>query len=384
MATKTEWRDRANGFFALSSMKLRNVTQTAGIFVGDVAKEAGTSVAEVAEMAAEVAERAGLAMRSRWSFLQQQPWQHNVPKKHSSDDTMQERLKSAATSTTVVLKRSLLETKEKVAVGRTRVEQVAKRAAQRSRIMLERWQKDQNGANVFGVPIETLVQRQKSSRAVPQIVINCTDYLLASGLTTEHIFKSNGDQHMVQNLRYCFEEDWNTRIPEGISPLDVAALLKRYLQMLPEPLLTFSVYNEVKEARGNSLQLADVVRTIPYAHYSTLECLTSLLLGVSQKSAINKMDAHNLAFELAPYLLWKQNAGPHAEGGQLPFAHDGRLPNGSRAQDSAIRGVDSIIPLDDEPTMADFAIIEAVQCLIEQQKAIFADPMEALWCEVGE
>lgn len=104
-------------------MKLRNVTQTAGIFVGDVAKDAGTGVAEVAEMAAEVAERAGIAMRSRWSILQQNR-QHNAQKSHSPDDTVQERLKSAAASTSVILKRSLLETKEKVAVGRTRVEQV--------------------------------------------------------------------------------------------------------------------------------------------------------------------------------------------------------------------------------------------------------------------
>lgn len=382
MATKTEWRDRASGFFALSSMKLRNVTQTAGIFVGDVAKDAGTGVAEVAEMAAEVAERAGIAMRSRWSILQQNR-QHNAQKSHSPDDTVQERLKSAAASTSVILKRSLLETKEKVAVGRTRVEQVAKRAAQRSRLILERWQKGQSGTNVFGVPLEVLVQRQRSSRAVPQLVINCVDYLAASGLNVENIFKSNGDQQVVQNLRYCFEEDWNTMIPEGTSPLDVAALLKRYLQMLPEPLLTFSVYNEIKEARGNAQQLADVVRTIPYAHYSTLDCLTSLLWRVSQKSAVNKMDAHNLAFELAPYLLWKQNTGPHTDD-QLTFTHDGRPPNGSRVQDSVIRDADSVIPLDDEPMMADFTIIEAVQCLIEQQKVIFADPMEALWHEAGE
>ncbi|MCO5590827.1 hypothetical protein L7F22_044802 [Adiantum nelumboides] len=146
MATKTEWRDRASGFFALSSIKFRNATQTAGIFVGDVAKDAGTGVAEVAEMAAEIAERAGIAMRSRWSLLQHaRP--HNVQKGYSQDETVQERLRSAATSTSGLLKRSLQETKDKVAVGRTRVEQVAKRAAQKSRIMFEKLQKGQSGIN---------------------------------------------------------------------------------------------------------------------------------------------------------------------------------------------------------------------------------------------
>lgn len=382
MATKTEWRDRASGFFALSSMKLRNATQTAGLFVGDVAKDAGTGVAEVAELAAEVAERAGSAMRSRWSLLQQAR-QHNVQKSYTQDETVQERLKLAATSTSVILKRSLQETKEKVAVGRTRVEQVAKRAAQKSRTMFEKWQNGQSGTNVFGVPLETLVQRQRSSRAVPQLVITCVDYLTTSGLNTENIFKSSGDQQTVQNLRYCFEEDWNTVIPEGTSPLDVAALLKRYLQMLPEPLLTYPVYNEIKEARGNAQQLADLLRTIPYAHYSTLEYIMLLLLRVSQRSALNKMNAHSLAFELAPYLLWKQKTGSPMDY-QLHISHDGRSPNGARVQDSDIRDVDSVIPLDDEPLMADFAIIEAVQCLIEQQQVIFADPTEAIWHESGE
>ncbi|KAH7433805.1 hypothetical protein KP509_07G087200 [Ceratopteris richardii] len=374
MATKTEWRDRASGFFAVSSMKIRNATQTAGIFVGDVAKDAGTGVAEVAEMAAEVAERAGFAVRSRWSLLQKSR-QDSVYKGYSQDSTVQERFKSAASSTSVLLKRSLQETKEVMAVGRTRMEQAAKRAAQQSKIMFEKWQKGQSGANVFGASLETVVQRQRSSKAIPQIVINCVDYLTASGLSAENIFKSNGNQSVVQNLRYRFEQDWNMIIPEGTNPVDVAALLKRYLQMLPEPLLTHAIYNEIKEARGNVQKLADLVRTIPYAHYSTLECLTSLLWRIAQKSTSNKMDAHSLAFELAPYLLWKQNIGTHT-GHQSRVSHDKAL-NSTRNEESDILGVDSVIPLDDEPMMADFAIIEAVQCLIEQQKVIFADATEA-------
>ena len=157
-------------------------------------------------------------------------------------------------------------------------------------------------------------------------------------------------------------------IPESTNPLDVAALLKCYLQMLPEPLLTFSVYSEFREAGGNVRQLSDLLRTIPYAHYSTLECLTSLLNLISQKSMTNKvvgslwiefeyiwtfssisrimefiifwklclkMDAHSLAFELAPCLLWKQNKA-HIDS-QVSSGLS-RSPFSSRAQDSDIRG----------------------------------------------
>ena len=100
--------------------------------------------------------------------------------------------------------------------------------------------------------------------------------------------------------------DWNAIIPEGTSPNDVAALLKTYLQMLPEPLLTYAVYDEVKEARGNARQLSDILRTIPYAHYSTLECLLALLLRISQKSALNKVrqiqHLHFMFFNLCVYV----------------------------------------------------------------------------------
>ena len=52
--------------------------------------------------------------------------------------------------------------------------------------------------------------------------------------------------------------------------------------------------------------------------------------------------------------------------------------------DAITPDVDSVIPLDDEPSVADFAIIEAVQCLIEHQKVIFADPIETIRHEFGE
>jgi hypothetical protein len=38
------------------------------------------------------------------------------------------------------------------------------------------------------------------------------------------------------------------------------------------------------------------------------------------------------------------------------------------------------IPLDDdEPLSVDFAIVEAVQCLIDQHNMIFADAVEVVW-----
>lgn len=416
MATGTQWRDKASGFLTSSSVKLKSVTQTAGIFVGEVAKEAGSGVVEVAE-------RAGTAVRARWSLLRQ------ARQEEQPSQTIQGNQNSVASSSNLI-KRSVLGTKETVAVGRRKVEKAAKFAAQRSRNILahiERWQKGQTGA-VFEVPLETLVQRQKCSKPIPQIVTNCVDYLLSFGLNSENIFKDNGDQQVVQQLKSSFEEDWNAIIPEGTSPNDVASLLKTYLQMLPEPLLTYAVYDEVKEARGNVRQLSDILRTIPYAHYSTLECLLAFLLRISQKSTLNKMDAHSLAMELAPLLVRKQNkdtcvpqrlassvATDSSINSRLASRffslsdkllvshglygaanHTVNVPGDHKSIDSKSDSGDgnsatnghadfsTQIPLDDEPAIVDFAILEAVQCLIEQQKIIFADATQATWQETGD
>lgn len=88
-------------------MKLKEAGQNAGTFVGEVAKDAKGNVAEVAE-------KVGSMVKSRWSFLQQPSTRH----------ALEERLVTAAATTGMFLRRGVSETKEKVTVGKTKVEEV--------------------------------------------------------------------------------------------------------------------------------------------------------------------------------------------------------------------------------------------------------------------
>ncbi|GAA0152166.1 hypothetical protein LIER_43165 [Lithospermum erythrorhizon] len=122
-----EWQEKANGFFQSSGVKLKEAGQTAGTIVGEAAKDAKGNVTDVAG-------KVGSAVKSRWSLLQQP----------STRQAMQERLITAAASTSFFLRRGLSETKDKVAVGKIKVEEVAKKTAQKSKTILtdiERWQK---------------------------------------------------------------------------------------------------------------------------------------------------------------------------------------------------------------------------------------------------
>lgn len=87
--------------------KLKEAGQTAGTFVGEVAKDAKGNVSGVAE-------RVGSVVKSRWSLFQQP----------STRQAMQERLVSAAATTSFFLRKGVSETKEKVVVGKVKVEEV--------------------------------------------------------------------------------------------------------------------------------------------------------------------------------------------------------------------------------------------------------------------
>jgi hypothetical protein len=43
--------------------------------------------------------------------------------------------------------------------------------------------------SVFGIPIEVVVQREQSTKAVPQVLITCADYLIVSGEIADICFK---------------------------------------------------------------------------------------------------------------------------------------------------------------------------------------------------
>ncbi|XP_009627998.1 uncharacterized Rho GTPase-activating protein At5g61530 isoform X1 [Nicotiana tomentosiformis] len=373
-----QWQEKANGFFQSSGVKLKEAGQSAGSFVGEVAKDAKGNVGEVAE-------KVGSAVKSRWSLLQQPSTRH----------AMQERLITAAAATSFFLRKGFLETKDKVAVGKIKVEEVAKKTAQKSKTLLtdiERWQKGVASTDVFGVPIDILVQRQQSTRPVPYIMVKCADYLVLSGerwLNSPELFKAEGDKKVIHQLVSLYNQDQDAPIPEGVNPVVIAALMKCYLASLPEPLTTFELYNEIRGARSSIHTMKNILKKLPTVNYMTLELITALLLLVSQKSLVNKMDARSLATEMAPILIWQRGQRPdhynqfwnHSAKSSSKKYIDSNS-NSSAWEMLADEGenvdASSPIPLDDGLPI-DLGAIDAIQCLIEHHNAIFTDANETVW-----
>ncbi|KAL8149302.1 putative Rho GTPase-activating protein At5g61530 [Apium graveolens] len=370
-----QWQEKASDFFSTSGVKLKEAGQSAGTFVGEVAKDAKGNVADVAE-------KVGSIVKSRWSFLQQP----------STRQAMQERLFSAAATTGMLFRKGVSETKEKVNVGKIKVEEVAKITKQKSKVLLtdiERWQKGVAGTDVFGVPIEITVQRQESTRPIPYVLVKCADYLVLSGLKSQELFKSEGNRKVIQQLVSLYNQDPSASLPENINPIDVAILIKCYFESLPEPLTTFELHDEVKRSRSSIPGLRDVLKRLPTVNYMTLELVTALLLRVSQNSLLTKMDARSLAMEMAPIIVWQKGRRPefHRQFWSHPSRNQTKN-NVDLSRDNVefdmlaeeTEGVDASTPISlDDGLPADFSAIDVVQCLIEHHNEIFSDANETVW-----
>ncbi|KAL6639311.1 hypothetical protein ACP70R_023041 [Stipagrostis hirtigluma subsp. patula] len=372
LAESPQWRRKATDFFSTSGFKLKQAGQSAGDNIADAAGKVGSVV------------------KTRWAVFQE------ARQRRPPGETVQERFITAAASTGVLLRKGISETKEKVVVGKVKVEEAAKKTADKSKIILnsiERWQKGVastdakvSSSGVFGVPIEATVQREQSGKAVPLVLIRCADYLVISGLNNEYLFKSEGDRKVLQQLVSLYNEDSGASLPEGVSPIDVGALMKCYLASIPEPLTTFPLYDELKDARVSIPDLRNILKKLPNVNYMTLEFVTALLLRVSRKSSLNKMDSRSLAVEFAPLIMWRQGDAGTDLRNHLKFTLKPPPKIVDTTSNTATwdlldeddEDASSQIPLDDA-SPPDYSSIEVIQCLIEHHNAIFTDTNETVW-----
>src|SRR5699024_2737980 len=102
-----------------------------------------------------------------------------------------------------------------------------------------------------------------SGHDLPLVLTTCCAYIEANGLTSNGIYRLSGVTSTINRLRAIFDEDRvpteltspsdSTTIPENdddpvsTEPLvdihAVSSLLKLYFRELPNPLLTFSLYD---------------------------------------------------------------------------------------------------------------------------------------------
>ncbi|XP_078527441.1 unconventional myosin-IXb isoform X3 [Lissotriton helveticus] len=158
----------------------------------------------------------------------------------------------------------------------------------------------------FGVEVSA---QTSAINPVPIVMEKLLGYLERHGLYTEGIYRKSGAANRMRELKQSLENDPNSVKLENYPIHTITGILKQWLRELPEPLMTFSQYNDflrAVELPGKQEQLCalyKVIEQLPQVNYYTLERLIYHLVRVALQEDVNRMTPNSLAIVFAPCLL---------------------------------------------------------------------------------
>ena len=198
--------------------------------------------------------------------------------------------------------------------------------------------KNDRKKGVFGQSLERVVERDGAESTdgvgpgalrVPAVVDSAVSAMRNMDMSVEGVFRKNGN---IRRLREM-QEEIDAKGCEAVdltreSPVQVAALLKKFLRDLPDPVLTQKLHKLFITASRKCISRWKIRLTeagipddekrrrvlhltcclLPQAHRDTMEVIFTFLNWVSSFSTVDeesgsKMDIHNLATVIAPNML---------------------------------------------------------------------------------
>ncbi|XP_054294115.2 rho GTPase-activating protein 32 isoform X1 [Pongo pygmaeus] len=146
---------------------------------------------------------------------------------------------------------------------------------------------------------------------VPQVLQSCTAFIERYGIV-DGIYRLSGVASNIQRLRHEFDSEHVPDLMKEPYVQDihsVGSLCKLYFRELPNPLLTYQLYEKFSDAVSAAtdeerlIKIHDVIQQLPPPHYRTLEFLMRHLSLLADYCSITNMHAKNLAIVWAPNLL---------------------------------------------------------------------------------
>ncbi|KAF9133333.1 hypothetical protein BGW39_010037 [Mortierella sp. 14UC] len=182
----------------------------------------------------------------------------------------------------------------------------------------------------FGVPLELIVERNGVDSAlgagpgrirIPSFVDDSISALRNMDMSVEGIFRKNGNIRRLKELAEAIDKDPASVNLNDDNPVQVAALLKKFLRDLPDPLLTFKLHrlfivSQKMEDEGiRKMILHLTCCLLPKANRDSMEAICLFLRWVASFSHVDeetgsKMDLHNLATVITPNVLYSKSKDP--------------------------------------------------------------------------
>ncbi|XP_026532813.1 rho GTPase-activating protein 44 [Notechis scutatus] len=165
----------------------------------------------------------------------------------------------------------------------------------------------------FGKPLEEHLA--VSGREIAFPIEACVTMLLECGMQEEGLFRVAPSASKLKKLKAALDCCVVDVQEYSADPHAIAGALKSYLRELPEPLMTFELYEEWIKAsniqdQDKRLQaLWNALEKLPKASYNNLRYLIKFLANLTEYQDANKMTPSNIAIVLGPNLLWPQTEG---------------------------------------------------------------------------
>ncbi|XP_052752364.1 unconventional myosin-IXb-like isoform X3 [Galleria mellonella] len=168
---------------------------------------------------------------------------------------------------------------------------------------------------VFGVPLSELPTGDSN---IPIVVDRLITTIEMTGLYTEGLYRKSGLSSKVRELRRLLDE----RPAEGVERLDSfavhvrASVLKGFFRELPEPLLTFDLYDdfilaaEISDPQERVSSIFTILKKLPKPNFDLVERLIFHLARVALGEDHNRMGPNALAIVFAPCILRTHKVQP--------------------------------------------------------------------------
>ncbi|KAL2860923.1 GTPase-activating protein LRG1 [Aspergillus lucknowensis] len=177
---------------------------------------------------------------------------------------------------------------------------------------------------VFGVNLDLLVEKEGTESThgvgpgalrIPALVDDAVSAMRQMDMSVEGVFRKNGNIRRLKEVSELIDNKYEQVDLTKENPVQIAALLKRFLREMPDPLLTFKLHRlfvasqRIPDPERQKRVLHLTCCLLPKAHRDTMEVLFAFLNWTSSFSHVDeetgsKMDIHNLATVMTPNILY--------------------------------------------------------------------------------
>ncbi|ORX82066.1 RhoGAP-domain-containing protein [Anaeromyces robustus] len=178
----------------------------------------------------------------------------------------------------------------------------------------------------FGTSLEYITERHgieskfgagNGNIRVPLLIEKLISSMRGMDLNVEGIYRKNGNIKQLKILSDAIDKNPDEINLKGNSPIQLAALMKKFLRDLPNPVLTFKLYqlfivSQKASTEENGMKILNYACCLlPKCYRDLLEVLLLFLKHISTLTDTNnnsgtKMNAENLATVIAPNILYSK------------------------------------------------------------------------------